>query len=326
MGQKGGPCLRGLFHDRPWEFRRQPRHCLSCARLHQSQEAPGSGPADHYRRRRHSRPGRQRQDLYRRPGRVVVHVFGILRGSPDRSRHPGPEEAPLLPRFRPQDRRRYHRAGGEADLHRPGADVEGVVRQFGLGSHRSGDQAGLVLQQRPRAGGKKEDHLPQPGLSRDYGRRRQPDGAVSHSRRFRPAHRALPAHGLSAFLPRGRRGRVGRGFRVALRREPGEVDRRGRPGHHRRLLRRAGHGGGRRHRAAGDLFRKNPGGAQKIRRVDAGRRSDLRLRAHRQHVGYADLWHEAGHDHLRQGAVVGLYPDCGADDFRTHLPGHGQGK
>ena len=219
----------------------------------------------------------------------MVHGAGFRRRTADQGRRDRDEEASLLSRLRPQNRRRDDRACRKADLNRAGSHVQGVVCQFGIGGQRSRDQVDLVLQQRARAAGKEEDHLPQQGLSRDHRRHRQPDGAGSDPQGFRSAHRPVPAYGLPPLLPERRRRRVGGGIRHPVRGKPGKTDSRRRPGHDRRVFRRTGHGRGRGHRAAGNLFPEGPGRSQAIRRAVPCRRGHLRLRPDRQHVGFSDL-------------------------------------
>ena len=62
---------------------------------------------------------------------------------------------------------------------------------------------------------------------------------------------------------------------------------------------------------AGGLLRESPGRAEKARRLDGGRRGDLRLRADRQHVGLRYLQHSPRHHDLRQAAFLGLSADRG---------------
>ncbi len=111
------------------------------------------------------------------------------------------------------------------------------------------------------------------------------------------------------------------GEEVPLRPGPGRHDPRRGPGDRGRLHRRTGDGRRRRDYPAQDLFRENPGGIEKIRSADDRRRGDLRLWPHGQHVGQPDLWHQARHPDLRQGAVIGLPAHFGRDDQRGDFPG-----
>ena len=70
----------------------------------------------------------------------------------------------------------------------------------------------------------------------------------------------LQAHRVPALLPPPRGGRERGAVLRPHGRGAGEDDRGGRPRHHRRLLRRAGDGRGRRHHAAQGLLREGPGG------------------------------------------------------------------
>ena len=78
------------------------------------------------------------------------------------------------------------------------------------------------------------------------------------------------------------------------------------------------------HRPAARLFRADPGDPQAARHPVRGRRGDLRLRPHRQHVGLRHLRHPARPAHLRQAALLGLPADRGAADERRLLPGAGR--
>ena len=127
-------------------------------------------------------------------------------------------------------------------------------------------------------------------------------------------HAAQPA--LLARRPAGReRG----GFRDAPRRGARSADRRGRARNHRGLLRRAGDGRGRRDRAAGHLLGQDPGGAAPLRHPARRRRSDLRLRPHRQHVRLDHLRDRARRDDPVQAIVVVLPADLGHGDERESV-------
>ena len=132
----------------------------------------------------------------------------------------------------------------------------------GLGGERHGDQARVVHQQRARPAAEEEDHLAAARVPRRDHRDGEPHRARLRAHRFRPADRAHPAHRLPALLPRRAPGRERGGVRGATGRLAGADDRARGPRHRRRLLRRAGDGRGRRHRAAGDLFRPHPANPQ----------------------------------------------------------------
>ena len=83
----------------------------------------------------------------------------------------------------------------------------------------------------------------------------EPDRPRLRARRFRSADRTHPAHRLPALLPGRAAGRERGGVRGAARGEPRTAHPARGPRHGRRVLRRAGDGRRRRHRAAGDLFR-----------------------------------------------------------------------
>ena len=123
----------------------------------------------------------------------------------------------------------------------------------------------------------------------------------------------------SLSLRAGRRERGG--VRDAARRRARRADPAGRAGHRRRLLRRAGDGGGRRDRSAGDLFRQGAGGLREVRRLRRLRRGDLRLRPARHPVRLPGVRIRAAFDHGRQGADLGLRADGGADGAGGHVSG-----
>src|SRR5262249_17389670 len=135
-----------------------------------------------------------------------------------------------------------------------GADGACPVPMLRLGGDRNCDQAGLVLLERSRATTADEDHRAADGLPRQYLRRREPVGETRYACGLWPAARTFQAHGTPPLLPRPRsrrdRTRIfhahGAGARHAYST--------GGPRHHRRLLRRAGHGGWRSDRPAAGYF------------------------------------------------------------------------
>ena len=202
-------------------------------------------------------------------------------------------QAALLPRLHRQVARAHDRPGRDADRSRPGADEQGVLRQFRLRSERYRHQDGLVPQQRAGPAEQEEDHRPDQGLSRHHPGRGVADRARGQPPRVRRAAARLPAHDRAALLPR-RQARRDRGrVRHPLRRGTGAADHRGRPRHGRRDVGRAGDGRRRRDRAAARLFRQDPGGAEEVRRPAGRRRGDLRLLAHRQLLGQPDARHRS---------------------------------
>ena len=112
--------------------------------------------------RGHGRPclRRERQGIHRGHGRAC----GAPRSASARSgwsRRRRADAAPaLLSRLRQQIARAGRAAGGAAHRDDAGADVEGVLQQFGLRGQRHRGQDRLVLQQRARPAAQEEDHRP----------------------------------------------------------------------------------------------------------------------------------------------------------------------
>ncbi len=220
-------------------------------------------------------------------------------------------QAALLPHLRPEGRRRDRRPGRAADRHRAGADVEGLLLQLRLRGQRHRRQDGLVLQQRARPAGEEEDH-------------RAAMAAITASPWPRPASPGLPLNHRDFDLPIanilhtdcphyyrfGQPGESEEQFATRMAESLEALIQREGPGDGRRLHRRAGDGRGRRHHAAGDLFREDPGGAEEARHAVHRRRGDLRLRAHRQHVRQRrPIEPPARHHDHGEGAVLGLSAD-----------------
>ena len=110
-------------------------------------------------------------------------------------------------------------------------------------------------------------------------------GLPNNHRDFDLPHRQYPARRLSALVSLRAAGRDRGSVRQPHGRLTGAAHPERRPGDRGGLYRRTDHGRGRRAAAARDLFGEGPGGAEEVRRAADRRRSDLRIRAHGQHVG-----------------------------------------
>ncbi len=117
--------------------------------------------------------------------------------------------------------------------------------------------------------------------------------------------------GSPHFYKDGAPGESEEAFATRRAEEPRRPDPEGRAGYDRGLLRRAGDGRGRRHRAAGDLLGQDPGGPEEIRHPAGRRRGDLRLRPHRQDVRLRDLRHQARRARGLQADHLELFPVLG---------------
>ncbi len=174
----------------------------------------------------------------------------------------------------------------------------------GFRCERHADQADVVLPQRHRQARTQEDHLAPARLSRRHGRERQPHGTAGVPQTLRSAdHRASctpmrrtitakanPVRAQAAFVDRIV------GNLEALIKAEGS-------GHDRGVHRRTGHGCRRCRRTAGRLLREGAGGARPLRHLLHRRRSDLRIRPHRQPVRRADIRHPSDHDEHRESGI-----------------------
>ena len=184
-----------------------------------------------------------------------MRVARLFRAAPGRRRVSADVRAAVLSQLFGEGPGDQHRARREADRNRTCGHGQGAFRELGFRGERRRDQAGVVRQQRGRPAAKEEDHFAQARLSRRDDRRREPDRTRLRARRFRPADRSHPACRMPVLLPRRAAGRERGSVRRAARRQPRAIDPARGARHGRRILRRARDGGGRRHRAAGDLFR-----------------------------------------------------------------------
>ena len=247
---------------RPAQFGDRAGYRLCRPPLHQSQAAPGNRTIGDHPRRGGAGLRRGRQRLHRGSRRAVVHLARVQRGAAGRGRRPRAAPAAILSQLRRQGGGADHRPLREADRPVAGADVEGVFRQFGFRSKRFRDQADLVLQQRPGTAGEEEDHLAGARVPRGDRRLGQPHRPLAQPPGLRSAAGPVSPRRLPPSLPVRRKGRERRGLRHPPGREPGKADPRRGSGHGRGDVRRTGDGRRRGHRAAGDVFRQDPAGAQ----------------------------------------------------------------
>ncbi len=245
----------------------------------------------------------------------------LFQRAADRGGGQADADAAVLSLVRGEIARADDRARGNADRPRAGADEQGVLREFGLRGERHGHQDGLVFQQRARPDNEEEADRAGEGLSRHHAGVREPHRAAGQPSQLRRAAARLRPHDDAASLPPGPARRDRGSLRDPLRRGTGKADPR----------RGAGHGCGdvggararrrRRDRAAAHLLRKDPGGAEEIRRAVRRRRGDLRLLAHRQLLGQPDDGPATGHPGLREGPLVRVSADQRRDGQRAGVPG-----
>ena len=219
-----------------------------------------------------------------RRGRLRRGAAGERRGGAD-------AQVAVLPFVLAQIASRGDRAGRAAGAHGAGRDVESPFHVIGLGGQRFRDQDDLVLQQRARPSAEEEDHRSPARLSRRDHRLGQPDRPAGLPARLRPAVADDAPCLLSALLAFWRAGRKRRGFCEPAGGRTRGRDHRGGAGDCRRIFRRAGDGGGRRHSAAAHLLGENPGGVPASRRSHRRRRGDHRIWPHRTDVRLANLRH-----------------------------------
>ena len=124
----------------------------------------------------------------------------------------------------------------------------------------------------------------------------------------------------------GEEGGIGGGVRHAHGGQPGETDSGGRAGDRGGVHRRTRDGCRRRHPAARDLLRQGATDPEQIRRPLHRRRGDLRVRAHRQHVGVADLRPRSRHGDHGQGDLGGIPAHRRDDVQREDLSGPAPGE
>ncbi len=174
-------------------------------------------PARHHARRGHLRLRRRGQPLSRGHGAAC----GAPRSASASERlaeaaDPADARAALYHIFAANPERSAIELAERLIAHRAGADVEGVLRELGLGGQRHRDQARLVYQQRHRPAAEEEDHL---AASAPITASRSPPRAspafAYQSSRLRPADRPYPARRLPAPLSRRSARRERGGFRHA---------------------------------------------------------------------------------------------------------------
>ena len=214
-------------------------------------------------------------------------------------------------------------AGREAARDRAGADGARALPVLGLGGQRHGHQARLVLLERHGPAAAHQDHRPPVRLPRQHLRGGEPVRQAGHARGLRPAVRAASSTPSSrtttAATSRARaRSSSPPAWPSALEEL---IEARG-ARHHRRLLRRAGDGRGRRDHAARGLFRR--------RSRRCCRKHDILFVADEVICGFArtgemwgsrDLRHRARHAHLGQGALGRHAADLGGAAQRARARG-----
>ena len=162
--------------------------------LYQSGDLSRNRPAGDRARQGRLHLRHRRQGLSRRHGRAVVHGARLRQRGAGRGRGGADAQAPVRAPVHRQEPRSGDRACREAERDRAGADLEGVLLQFRLGSQRQPDEARLVHEQRARPAEEEEDHQPREGLSRRHDRLGLAHRPAEQPHRFRPADRARAAH------------------------------------------------------------------------------------------------------------------------------------
>ena len=195
-----GPIVRSKDFHAAAQQSCHPRRRDLGASLHQSVRL-----SRHRAAHRRARPGRlclrhRRQALHRRHGGAVVHRARLRQRGAGRGRGGADAQALLRPSVHRQEPRPGHRACGETERDRAGADLKGVLLQFRIGGQRHPGQAGLVSQQRARPAEQKENHQPREGLSRRHHRGGVADRAAGEPPRLRPAAAGLFARQLARII------------------------------------------------------------------------------------------------------------------------------
>ena len=216
----------------------------------------------------------------------MVRLAGLRLRAARQGRLRADAHARLLPPLSPPLERAGDRARREAAQDRAGADGARRLPVLGLGGERHRHQARLVLLERGRA-------------SRSAPRSSRATWPTTATPAPPSASRASPTC-TPASACRSRRSSTPNFPHYYRRHEPGETevefsaahgrgargaDPSGRPRHHCRLFRRAGHGRRRGDPAAAGLFREGAGGLAQARHPVRRRRGDLRLCPHRRDVG-----------------------------------------
>ena len=180
---------------------------------------------------------------------------------------------------------------GKADRAGAGADVQGVLRQFRVGSQRHRDQADLVLQQRAWPAGEEEDPLAPTRLSRrDGGDQPSLTGLPNNHRDFdlpiaRIIHGDCPHHYRNAH-----EGESEEAFATRLAEQLEALILAEGPDTIAAMFAEPVMGAGGVVVPPRDLLRQDPAGVEEIRHPAGRRRGDLRFRPHRQFPGAARPW------------------------------------